>query len=287
MQENNASSSAPPAAGKVFVVVAAHVTDVPCYAAGLCAKLMAEGYTGYLVRTTNDEINGPASIAQNVLACETENTAVAKAMGFKDRFELYYCAHRLNQASPVEFRGRLVFLLRMVKADTVISFNPSSEGVSDSDQWITGRAVDEACMVAGLPHDFHEQFEVEGFEPHPVRERYWFYTREGQPFNKTVDISKHVEKKLDALVECRSYGEGGAGSALRARLAAEGKHLPLLGSDDHSADRAYAREFLLEESRTYAHGHGFEFAERFFYQGPPPDRSAKVEAYVKKNAVKI
>jgi len=287
MQEAKANSSAQPNAGKVFVAVQAHVSDVPYYAAGLCTKLMAEGYTGYLIRTTNDETNGPQTNAQNVLACETDNTAMAKALGFKDHFDLSYCAHRLNECSPVEFRGRLVFLFRMVKADTVISFNPSSEGVADSDQWLTGRAVNEACWVAGLPRDFHEQFEVGGFDPHPVRERYWFYTREGQPFNQTVDISKYVDKKLDALVECRSYGEGGAGSALRTRLAAEGKRLPLLGNDDRSADRAYAREFLLEDSRTYAHGHGFEFAERFHYEGPPQDRNAKVEAYIKKHAVNI
>jgi LmbE family N-acetylglucosaminyl deacetylase len=287
MQEAKANSSAQSNDGKVFVAVQAHVSDVPYYAAGLCTKLMAEGYTGYLIRTTNDETNGPQTNAQNVLACETENTSMAKALGFKDHFDLSYCAHRLNECSPVEFRSRLVFLFRMVKADTVISFNPSSERVADSDQWLTGRAVDEACWVAGLPHDFHEQFEVGGFDPHPVRERYWFYTRDGQPFNQTVDISKYVDKKLDALVECRSYGDGGAGSALRAILAAEGKRLPLLGNDDRSADRAYAREFLVEDSRTYAHGHGFEFAERFYYQGPLQDRNAKVEAYIKKNAVNI
>jgi len=286
MQEAASGSTAQPQGGKVFVAVQAHLSDVPYLAAGLCAKLMAEGYTGYLIRTTNDETNGPQSNAQNVLTCETENTAMAKALGFRDHFDLSYCAHRLNECSPVEFRGRLAFLFRMVKADIVLSFNPSSEGVADSDEWITGRAVEEACFVAGRPNDFHEQFEVGGFAPHPVRERYWYHAHPHQAFNQTVDISKYVGKKLDALVECRSQGDGNAGSLLRTRLAAEGKHLPLLGNDDRTADRAYARQFLLEDSRAHAKGHGFEYAERFIYQGPPEDRKAKVEAYIQKNAVR-
>ena len=42
-------------AGKVFAAVHAHLSDVPYFAAGLCARLMEEGYTGYILRTTNDE----------------------------------------------------------------------------------------------------------------------------------------------------------------------------------------------------------------------------------------
>jgi hypothetical protein len=47
-----------PYKGKVFAAVHAHLDDVPFYAGGLCAKLIREGYTGYLIRTTNDEKRG-------------------------------------------------------------------------------------------------------------------------------------------------------------------------------------------------------------------------------------
>ena len=275
-----------PHAGKVFAAVHAHLSDVPYFARGLCAKLIAEGYTGYLIRTTNDETSGGQSNAQNILASETEHGNVAKALGFKDVFELYYCSHRMNEISPIELRGRLVFLFRMLKADTVLSFSPSSEGEPDSDRWITGRAVEEACWTAGLANDFHEHFEA-GIQPHAVRERYWFHARPGQPFNQIVDIGGYVDGKIDAIVECRSQGDGNAGSLLRARLAAEGRRLPLLGGDDRTADRAYARQFLLDEFRAYATGHDFEYAERFYYNGPPEGRERKVGDYIEKNAVKI
>jgi LmbE family N-acetylglucosaminyl deacetylase len=278
--------SGQPHAGKVFAAVHAHLSDVPYFAGGLCAKLIAEGYTGYLIRTTNDETSGGQSSAQNILSSETEHAAMAKALGFKDVFELYYCSHRMNEISPVELRGRLVFLFRALKADTVLSFNPSSEGEPDSDRWITGRAVEEACWTAGLSNDFHEHFEA-GILPHAVRERYWFHARPGQAFNHIVDISGYIGAKIDAIVECRSQGNGNAGSLLRARLAKDGRRLPLLGEDDRTADRAYAREFLLEEFRAYARGHDFEYAERFDYIGPPEDDGAKVEDYIARNAVRI
>ena len=64
MQNNNAGitvvhkQAGQPYAGKVFAAVHAHLSDVPYYAAGLCARLIAEGYTGYIIRTTNDEKSG-------------------------------------------------------------------------------------------------------------------------------------------------------------------------------------------------------------------------------------
>jgi len=275
-----------PHAGKVFAAVHAHVSDVPYFASGLCAKLMAEGFTGYLIRTTNDETSGGKSTAQNILSNESEHAAMAKALGFKDVFELYYRSHRMNEISPVELRGRLVLLFRFLKADTVLSYRPSFEGEPDSDRWITGRAVEEACWTAGSRNDFHEHEEA-GILPHPIRERYYFHVRSGQPFNRVVDISGYIGQKIDAIVECRAQGNGNAGSLLRARLSKEGRRLPLLGGDDQTADRAYVRQFLLEEFRAYSRGHDFEYAERFEYSESALDLNAAVEEYIDKNAVKI
>ena len=275
-----------PHQGKVFAAVHAHLADVPYFAGGLCAKLMAEGYTGYLIRTTNDETSGGQSAAQNILSNETEHFAMAKAVGFRDVFDLYYLSHRMNEISPVELRGRLIFLFRMLQADTVLSYSPSPEGEPDSDRWITGRAVEEAARSAGGANDFHEHAEA-GILPRAVRERYYFYARPGQPFNQVVDIGAYVGTKIDAMVECRSQGNGNAGSLLRARLAKEGRRLALLGENDRTADRAYARRFLLEEFRAYAAGHDFEYAERFDYIGPPEDLSVEIEDYIAKNAIRI
>ena len=87
MQNNNANitvirkQTGQPHAGKVFAAVHAHLSDVPYYAAGLCARLISEGYTGYLIRTTNDEKSGRGSIAENILSNEQEHLKMAEAVG--------------------------------------------------------------------------------------------------------------------------------------------------------------------------------------------------------------
>jgi len=275
-----------PHKGKVLVAVHAHLQDVPYYAGGLCAKLLLEGYTGYLVRTTNDEKYGGRTLAQNILSNEQEHVKMAAALGFKDVFDLYYRAHRMNEISPTEIRGRLILLLRMLKADTVISFRPSGPGDEDIDHDATGRAVEDACDLAASESDFQEHLEA-GFGARPIDERYYFCTHSDQPFNRVVDIGPHVERKIDALVECQSQGGGVSGAELRARLAREGKRLPLLGNDDRTANREYARQFLLDEHREYGRRHNLPYAERFLYVDRRPPAKTKVDEYVSRNAVAI
>lgn len=275
-----------PHQGKVFVAVHAHLDDIPYYAAGLCAKLIDEGYTGYILRTSNDEKRGGQSAAKNILANEQEHQKMAAALGIRDTFDFYYQNHEMDAASSLDLRGRLIFLFRYLKADTVLSFNPWGHGEENPDHWKTGRAVEEAAWMSGVETDYHEHAEA-GFLPHEVRERYYFYARPGQEYNRVVDIGPHIEKKIDAIVECRAQGGGNLGSQLRARLAREGKRLPMLGNDDRTADREYVRQFLLDDDREYAKAHGLQFAERFYYLDQRPPAVSKVEEFVRQNAVSL
>lgn len=275
-----------PHKGKVFAAIHAHLDDVPYYAAGLCAKLIAEGYTGYLIRNTNDEKCGGQSTAKNILSNEQEHAKVAAAIGIKETFDFYYQNHEMDAISTLDIRGRLVLLFRYLKVDTVISFNPYGHMEENPDHWVTGRAVEEASWMCSMANDFEEHIEA-GVKPHPVRERYYFYGRRGQPYNRVVDISTHIDRKIGALVECRSQGGGNGGSLLRARLSREGKRLPLLGNDDLTADRAYVRQFLLDDDREYGQPYALEFAERFYYMDRRPSARSKVDAYVEANAVPL
>ena len=47
-----------PHQGKVLAAIQAHSDDIPLFAGGLVAKLIDEGYTGYLIRISNDESAG-------------------------------------------------------------------------------------------------------------------------------------------------------------------------------------------------------------------------------------
>ena len=247
---------------------------------------MAEGYTGYLIRTTNDEKSGGGSIAENILSNEQEHLKMAGTLGFKDVFDLYYRSHFMDAIAAVEIQSRLVLLFRMLKVDTVISFNPSAQGDDDTDHMVTAHAVQEAAWMAGQDHDFHEHFEA-GFRPHAVLERYYFCARPGQPFNRVVDISPQIGRKIEAIAECKSQGGGNRGSLLRARLARERKRLAILGDDDRTADREYIRQFLLDESREAGKPYNLEFAERFYYLDERQPSTSKVDEYVEKHAVRL
>jgi LmbE family N-acetylglucosaminyl deacetylase len=275
-----------PHKGKVFAAVHAHLDDVPYFAGGLCTKLVREGYTGYLIRTTNDEKCGGRSTAQNILSNEQEHTRVAAALGFTDTFDFYYQNHEVDAISTLDLRSRLILLFRFLKVDTVLSFNPWGHGEENPDHWATGRAVEEACWMSAMPNDYPEHMEA-GIQPCKILERYYFYARPGQTYNRVVDIGAHVDKKIDGIVECRSQGGGNRGSQLRARLAAQGKRLPLLGNDDRTADREYVRQFLLDDDREYGKPHQLAFAERFYYIDQRQPETTKVEEYVTKNAVTL
>jgi len=282
-----------PHEGKILVVVQAHADDIPFFCAGTVAKLIDEGYTGYLIQTTNDEKCGPTtSIGETVLSNEREVDALAEALDLKTVFNLGYRNHRLDEASPTELRSRLILLFRYLKADTVFTFNPWGHGEENPDHYVTGQAVEAACWMAGMNKDYPEHLAI-GLQPHGVREKYYWVARPGQPFNRVVDISAHIHKKIASMSVNKSQGPAGSrGSRLKAGLAEKGLRLPALGDDDETADREYIKLFGLDSYKRLGREYGFDYAERFYYVSPEfrftgataPDR---IQQYTSAHAVPI
>ncbi|MDA0747557.1 MAG: PIG-L family deacetylase [bacterium] len=263
------SASGKPHEGKVLVAIQAHADDIPLFCAGTIAKLLHEGYTGYLIQTTNDEKCGPTkSMGETILSNEREVDELARVLGLKSVFNLGYRNHRLDEASALELRARLIFLFRHLKVDTVFSFNPWGENEENPDHYVTGRTVEAACWMAGMGKDYPEQVAA-GMVPHGVKEKYYWVVRPGQPYNRVVDIDAHLETKIDTMVVNKSQGPAGAnGSRLKQRLAKEGRHLPALGNTDETADREYIRLFGLNAFREWGQAHGCEYAEAFYHIDP-------------------
>lgn len=271
-----------PHAGKVLVFIQPH-SDDEMLVAGTIAKLISEGYTGHLIRTTNDECAGPGTVGETVLANERDNQEVARVLGLRQVFDLNYRNHRMDGISAIEYRARLIFLFRLLQVDTVISYDPWGHYEENPDHYVTASGVEAACWMAGMTKDYPEHFAA-GLKPSRVRERYYF-ARGPQLVNRVVDTSAFIEKKIDAMLANRAQGPAGeAGARLRQRLAAEGLRLPLLGDDDQTANRAYIREFLLRRDRELGRQYGVRYAEAFHYIGP---EESAVEQYVKQNAVRM
>src|SRR5579862_8351867 len=110
-----------PHRGKVLAAIQPHSDDIPLYAGGTVAKLIKEGYTGYMIRATNDDmgddVGEPGTIGENVLRNERETDELARVMGLKRKFDLNYNNHRMAGISQTELQLRLIFLFRLLKVD--------------------------------------------------------------------------------------------------------------------------------------------------------------------------
>jgi len=283
-----------PHKGKVLLALQAHSDDIPLSASGTVAKLIEEGYTGYLVRASNDDM-GDASglgtmgtIGENVLGNERDNARIAEVLGCKRHFDLNYNNHRMAGVSLNELICRLIFLIRLVKADTVVCWDPWAHDEENPDHYTVARAVEAACWMAGRAHDYPEQFAA-GLEPKTVQDKYYFARR--PEITRVVDISKQIDKKVEVNRANVAKGPAGRlGSRLRAELAKRNQRLPLLGDDDITADRNYIKEFVMSQSRELGRKYGVEYAEAFHYIGPGAsgaDRDPRVDTYVNQHAVPL
>ena len=287
------SVSGQPHKGKVLLALQAHSDDIPLSAAGTVAKLIEEGYTGYLVRATNDDMGDapglgmPGSIGENVLRNEQDTDEMARILGCKRTFNLNYNNHRMADTSLNELICRLILIIRLVKADTVVCWDPWAHDEENPDHYMLARGLEAACWMAGRAHDYPEQLAA-GLQPHAVADKYYFARR--PEITRIVDISAQIDKKIEVNRANRAKGPAGRlGSKLRAELATKGERLPLLGDgDDASADRNYIREFVMRHSRELGQKYGVEYAEAFHYL-PAGSAGAGtdpiVEEYVKHHAV--
>jgi LmbE family N-acetylglucosaminyl deacetylase len=276
-----------PHQGKVLLAVQAHSDDIPLTSAGTVAKLVKEGYTGYLVRATNDDMGDapglgtPGTIGQNVLGNERDNDEVARILGLERVFNLNYGNHRMGDVSQNELQCRLIFLIRLLKVDTVVCWDPWAHDEENPDHAMIAKGVEAACWMAGRSHDYPEQFAA-GLQPHAVTEKYYYARR--PEITRVVDISSVIDTKVEANRANQAKGPAGHhGSQLRAELAKKGQRLPLLGEDDATADRNYIKEFVLARNRELGRKYGVEYAEAFHYIGP--GTSPPVEEYIRKHAV--
>src|SRR5690349_11574359 len=89
-----------PHKGKVLAAIQPHSDDVAILCGGTVAKLIQEGYTGYMIRATNDDmgddVGEPGTVGENVLRNEREVTEQARALGLIKHYALNYNNHRMS-----------------------------------------------------------------------------------------------------------------------------------------------------------------------------------------------
>jgi len=272
-----------PRAGQVVVALQPHADDIPLFACGLVLKLIAEGATAHLIRVTNDDMAGPGSYADTVAANARDHAALARALGVAQTFDLNYNNHMMDQVARPELRARLIFLFRLLRADILVGYDPWGRDEENPDHYLSAACAEAAAWMAGGAKDYPEHFAA-GLQPHAIREKYYF-SRFDNRANRIVDTTPFVDRIIDVNLENRAQGPAGEnGRRLRARLAREGRRLPLLGDNDADADRNYIREFVLARERQTGEPHGFAYAEAFHYIGPAANA---VEERLRREAVPL
>ena len=270
-----------PHEGKILATIAPHSDDHSILAGGTIAKLIDEGYTGYLIRTSNDEKDSyDLSSGQTVAANEADNEAMAKVLGINQVFNLGYRNHFMDDVSRVELRMRLIFLFRLLKVDTILSYDPWGHYEENPDHYVTAQCVEAACWMAGGHLDFPEHFAA-GLKPHAVKEKY-YYARGPQAVNRVVDVSSTIDKKLNAICANRTM-IGNMLREFRDTLAARKLKLPELEGDLPQAIRAYAELRFRRGTARRGQEYGLNYAERFHYIGP----DASLDEYVARHAVPL
>lgn len=283
-----------PHQGKVLAAIQPHSDDIPLFAGGTVAKLIDEGYTGCLIRMTNDEKAGRgATTGEVIVNNERDNDAVAKVLGLTKVFNLNYRNHRMDNESRQEMRGRLIHLFRLLKVDTVVCYDPWGHYEENPDHYVTAQVVESAAWMAGSTKDYTEQLAA-GLQPQSVREKYYF-ARGPQLVNRVVDISSTIDRKVESNQANVTQGPAGEGGArLRDRLAAQKQRLPILGDNDETANRQYIKQFVLDldsdrlrgvpSDREVGRRYGLDWAEAFHYIGPRP---GTLDQYITRNAVPL
>ncbi len=271
-----------PGKGKVFALVTPHLDDGPIFAGGTVAKLLNEGYTGYFIRVSNDEKDSyNRTLGETVLANEQDMAEFVKTAGLKKWYDLSYRNHGLDDVSRMEIRVRMIFLFRLLRVDTVLSYDPWGHYEENPDHYVTAQAVEAACWMAGDHLDFPEQLEV-GLEPHAVSEKYYF-ARGPQLVNRVVDIGPTLDQKVASIRSCRNMINNMV-HGVNDSLAAKGLRLPaFLPADSQSASDAFIQASFAARDHAVGAKYGLEYAEEFHYIGP--DHS--LDEYIAQHATPI
>src|SRR5712692_7243620 len=110
------AASGTPHKGKVLALITPHLDDGPFFGCGAIVKLLKEGYSGYFIRTSNDEKDSyDLSLGETVAGNERDVPGFLKACGLKQAFDLGYRNHRMDDLARTEIRARLIFLFRLLR----------------------------------------------------------------------------------------------------------------------------------------------------------------------------
>lgn len=192
---------------KVVLVVAAHADDLEYNIGGTVARFVAEGHDVYRAAVT-DSCRGtfdPEMTVERMAEIGiAEAEAAGQVLGLRDNFFLGFPDSMLTDVHAAEIRERLMRIVRRLKVDVLVTWDPWASRDDHPDHVVAGRCARWATEFAPFPLMHPHHFLEQGVEPHWVTERYYFAKNPLPEADRVVDISDYVEIKIAALLKYES-----------------------------------------------------------------------------------
>lgn len=250
---------------KVLVLLCAHADDTEFFAGGTIARFAAEGWTIHEVIATDNgrgsfELTTSELIAQSR---EKEARAAAKILGKQELIFLNYPDGYLCETPHVILRGQLVEILRRLRPQAVLTFDPWAPYEWHPDHKAVAAAAIEALNFCQMPLFYPEQLE-QGLKPVMVPERY-FFAKHPNAINKIVDVSDFIDRKIEALLAHDSQMKMMV-DELRISIEITGLHEQLLALLDRDNVRPGLEMLVRMHAEKIGQRSGYKYGEEFRYE---------------------
>jgi LmbE family N-acetylglucosaminyl deacetylase len=180
-----------------ILIITAHPDDAEYGVAGSVARWIREGRSvAYVVCTSGEKGTTDRSMTPERLAHirEKEQLAAAEVLGVREVEFLRYPDQSIEDTP--ELRKHIVQVIRTYRPHTVATTDPYRRYVWHRDHRNIGQVVLDAAFPFARDHAAYPDLLEQGFEPHKVKELFFFGAEE---INYYSDITDTFDQKLAAL----------------------------------------------------------------------------------------
>lgn len=248
---------------KTVLVVVAHADDMEFMAGGTVYRLIREkNYPVYeLILTDNRRGSYTLGEGEVVKASKNEAIEAGGVLGLREVRFLDFPDGELGEVPVKILRDKIIDIVREVKANLVMSWDPFAPGEDHPDHRITAIATYEACSFSSNPN-----FGTKGLYPlHFVSEAMWFAKK---PMGEQiiVDITgEPLEKKIEALLKHETQMQL-AFDSLMLEAKCVGISLPGLESLSPDQRNMLIANGIRKYTEEVGKKAGFQHAEQFRYE---------------------
>ncbi|MFX0015463.1 MAG: PIG-L deacetylase family protein [Promethearchaeota archaeon] len=183
----------------INLVAYAHPDDGEFLAGGTLAKWVAEGHQIFAICATNGNLGAKVTnITPEELAKirKTELTNAMKTIGGEKPIFLDFPDGFLRDHVN-ELKERMIYWIRKLKPDRVITFDPWKKYQIHPDHIEMGRITSEAAAFSCFPMMYPEHIKM-GVTPYQPKELWYMAPIEHRP-NRLVDITTTIDTKINAI----------------------------------------------------------------------------------------